>query len=183
VMPLSLAAHGQPAGLVGTFAAVLSAATLTLQAPIAHWANRLGRRRAVRDSLIVAGFACLIAWFGDAVAIAEPVRFALMLSAVAGIGVAMMLGNPAAQSLASDGPSWQRATRMGALASAGGLAALTMSAITGRVVAQFGTSSAWAVASVLPFICSLFLNRMTWPDTTSALGAGLYNAPQERIHP
>ncbi|MCO1337422.1 hypothetical protein BJH93_00690 [Kocuria polaris] len=148
-VPLALNEHGLSPGHMGAVAATLSASTLVLQWPISRLSERLGRCTAVMVGLYAGSAACLVAFAGQALlpAAALPWLFCLVAALV---GVAMMLGNPAAKSLIAGGSGRWRATRLALLPTAGGAAALICTTASGAVADAHSTLAAWPLAAALP---------------------------------
>ena len=149
LLPLGMAVRGIGGGWVGGVSIVLSASVVVLQWPLSRLAERLTRPRAVSAGVAAA----LTATVAGAVsaAVASSAAFAAAAAAAAvSTALAVMLATPSAQSLvAAAGPASRRATRLGALASAGGVLALAVSALAGAVAAA-DLTAAWLVVAVLP---------------------------------
>ena len=150
LVPLGLAEQGADAGLFGLVVVVWSLSTLALQWPLSRAAERVGRRRAVEVGLVVGIAGCLTAALGTAI-IPDAALAAAVVPATVLLAAAMMLGSVAARSLAASGgsPRW-RSTRLAAVPTAGGVAALLLSAVTGAAARDHGVAVAWLAASALP---------------------------------
>ncbi|MBN9202153.1 MAG: MFS transporter [Microbacterium chocolatum] len=144
LIPWELAATGGDAGLIGVVSITLSVATLILQWPLAHLADRATAPRAIVLAIGVAVLAAVVAGARSAMPASERGLSVGILFATVLTAVALMLGGPAAQRVVSAaGPAAQRAARLGALASAGGILSLALSTVTGAVIGQAGLPVAW----------------------------------------
>ncbi|WP_077488062.1 MFS transporter [Sinomonas mesophila] len=152
LIPLGLAERGADAGLMGLVVVVWSLSTLALQWPLSRVAERAGRRRAVVAGLVLGMAGCLAAALGMAV-IPDAALAAAVVPATVLLGASTMLGSVAARSLAASGGSarW-RSTRLAAVPTAGGAAALLLSALTGAVARDHGLTAAWLIAAALPLV-------------------------------
>lgn len=150
LLPTEMAARDIDGGWVGGVSVVLSVTILTLQWPLSRLVERLTRPRAVVVGVAAALLAALVG--AGAAATADPLSFAgaAVLATIA-TAVAIMLATPSAQSLlAGAGSDARRATRLGALASGGGLLALGASTLSGAVAAGIGLPAAGLTAALLP---------------------------------
>lgn len=149
LLPLGMSARGIGGGWVGAVSILLSLTILVLQWPLSRLAERLSRPVAVVLGLAAA----LLAVVAGAVSAAVPASAGFALAAAAatiGTAIAVMLAMPSAQSLVAEGSPARRATRLGALASAGGLLALGASSLAGAVAGSHGLVAAWLVAALAP---------------------------------
>ncbi len=153
LMPIALSERGGSPGWVGVIAAALSIATLVLQWPLSHLAERLGRGSAVPTALGIAGLACVVASAGHELTTSAEQLLGVFLAVTVLIGVSMMLGSPSAQSLvAASGPATSRAMRLGALATCGGVLSLLLSPLVGAVASASGATAGWLLCALLPLL-------------------------------
>jgi MFS family permease len=169
LLPLGMAARGVGGGWVGAVSIVLSATVVLLQWPLSRVAERLTRPRAVAAG-VAAALAAAVAGAVSAAAASVPAFAAAAASAAVCTALAVMLATPSAQSLvAAAGPISRRATRLGALASAGGVLALAASALAGAVAGASGLAAAWLIVALLPAAGLVFacIGARTVPDPTT----------------
>ena len=152
LIPLGLTERGADPGLMGLVVVVWSLSTLVLQWPLSRVADWAGRRRAVVAGLVLGMTGCLAAALGMAI-IPDAALAAAVVPATVLLAASTMLGSVAALSLAVSGGSarW-RSTRLAAVPTAGGVAALVLSALTGAVARDHGLTAAWLVAAALPLV-------------------------------
>lgn len=169
LLPLGMAARGVGGGWVGVVSIVLSATIVLLQWPLSRVAERLTRPRAVAAGVAAALAAALAGTVSAAAASVSAFAAAAAAAAVC-TALAVMLATPSAQSLvAAAGPVSRRATRLGALASAGGVLALGASALAGAVAGASGLAAAWLIVALLPAAGLVFacIGARTVPDPTT----------------
>lgn len=166
LIPLGMAARGLSGGWVGAVSIVLSATIVLLQWPLSRVAEWLTRPRAVAvgvaSALLATGAGAVSASAASLPAFAAAVILAAVCTALA-----VMLATPSAQSLvAAAGPASRRATRLGALASAGGMLALVASTLAGAVAGAAGLPAAWLVVAAVPVTGLVFacIGARTIPD-------------------
>ncbi|TQL03560.1 MFS transporter [Cellulomonas sp. SLBN-39] len=159
LVPLAVVARAGDPALVGRLVALLSVLTLTLQWPVSRVAARLGVRRAVPGALVLAAAAGVVGAVAER-ATAPGAHAAALAGTTALVALAQMLGGPAAQRcLATAGPPARRATRLGALATAGGLGSLGLSALTGAVADAHGLPAAWSCAAATAAVAAVAAHR------------------------
>lgn len=159
LVPLAVVVRDGDPALVGRLVALLSVLTLTLQWPVSRLATRLGVARAVPAALVLAAAAGIVGAAAEG-ATTPGAHGAALAGATALVALAMMLGGPAAQGcLAAAGPPGRRATRLGALATAGGLGSLGLSALTGAVADARGLPAAWLCAAAAAAVAAVAVHR------------------------
>lgn len=156
LLPLGMTTHGIGGGWVGAVSIVLSATIVLLQWPLSRLAEWLTRPRAVAVGVAAALTATVAGAISAAAASLSAFAAAAAVAAVC-TALAVMLATPSAQSLVAEaGAHSRRATRLGALASAGGVLALAVSALAGAVAGAAGLTAAWMLVAALPALGLVF---------------------------
>lgn len=160
LVPTALDRRSLDAATLALLLTLYSVLVLVLQWPVSRLAHRWGPARAIPAALLAAGAAALVAAAGERLAPQGGGVLVALVLTVALVAVAMTLGGPAAQTyLAATGRPESRGLRLGALATAGGLLALAVSASAGALADRAGPAQAWLTVAVLAGVAALAARR------------------------